>query len=178
MVGCRCEILKRMVSSNSFIEGKTGIIKMEDTTYDAFIAFLEYLYTAHCPILGSGDPMNILMLAHRYDDSRLITLCELYISKQIEKAVEKGFKKAEIDIISILLFSQKYNAKQLEAFLLHFISNNYEVMNNRPEWAYIEGENLEYIEEHRWPPLSYLLELETYQKEMKKTGNEDNCVVM
>jgi len=176
IVGNFCEVLKRMISNNSFIEGKSGVVHIEDTSFIAFKAFLEYIYTAHCPIQESEDSVGILMLAHQFNITRLITLCELYISKQIEIATTNGIEKAEIDIIGLLLLSQQYNANQLEKFLLHFISNNYGPMSKRPEWEQIEGENRDYIEAHRWPPLSYLQDLETYESAMK--NKDEKCIVM
>jgi len=179
IVGVRCEVLRRMISNPKFMEGKSGMVHIEDCSFIAFKAFLEYLYSAHCPIQESEDPIGILSLAHEYDITRLITLCELYISKTIEVATTNGIEKAEIDIIGLLLTAQLHNAKQLEAFLLHFISNNKGPMSKRPEWDLIEGDNLRYIEEHQWPPLSYLKELERYQKEMGEGGGEqEKCVVM
>jgi len=179
IVGIRCEVLRRMISNTSFIEGKSGVVHLEDTTYLAFKAFLEYIYSAHCPIQESGnDSVAILALAHEFDITRLITLCELYISKQIEVSTTDGIEKAEIDIIGLLLIAQQYNAKQLEAFLLHFISNNYEPMSKRKEWGLLDGKNIKYVEKHRWPSLSYLQELETYEKEMNGKGEGEKCLVM
>jgi len=179
IVGIRCDVLKMMISNSSFIEGKSGLVHLEDTTYQAVRAFLMYLYSAHCPIQESEDSVGILALAHQFNISRLITLCELYISKQIEVATTNGIEKAEIDIIGLLLIAQQYNASQLEAFLLHYISNNYGPMSKRPEWDLIEGKNKEYIEKHRWPPLKYLDDLEAYEKEVRQQeGGDEKCVVM
>lgn len=40
----------------------------------------------------------------------------------------------------------------------------------------LTGSNIEYVEEHRWPPLSYLEEVKQYEKEMEKMG--EKCSVM
>jgi len=178
IVGIRCDVIRRMFS-NSFVEGKSGVITIEDSSYDAFRAFLQYLYSAHAPIQECEDSVGILMLSHQFDITRLITLCELYISKQIEVATTNGIEKAEIDIIGLLLMAQQYNARQLEAFLLHFISNNHEPMSKRPEWELIQGDNKRYVEEHRWPPLSYLEKLDEYQRLVSgESSTGDKCIVM
>eukprot|EP01129_Flabellula_baltica_P013675 TRINITY_DN639_c0_g1_i1.p1 TRINITY_DN639_c0_g1~~TRINITY_DN639_c0_g1_i1.p1 ORF type:complete len:692 (-),score=158.54 TRINITY_DN639_c0_g1_i1:21-2096(-) len=175
LVSSRCDVLSLMLSGG-FREGIEQSIQIEDATKEVFEAFLEYIYSDHAPIQGN-DSVGIMMLANQYGLSRLVSLCELYISKEIETSTTNDITEADIDIIGILLLAQAANAKQLEAFCLHFISNNYEPMSKRPEWAMLEGENLEYIEEHRWPPVSYLEELETYEKAMKG-DHEKQCSVM
>ena len=67
-------------------------------TLDTFMAFLEYLYTDHSPI-EDGDSFGILVVANQYCVPRLLTLCELYISKHAERAVQKSIKDAKIDIM-------------------------------------------------------------------------------
>ena len=75
-----------------------GQITIQDVTMETFMAFLEYLYTDHSPI-EDGDSFGILVVANQYCVTRLLALCELYISKQVERAVQKSIKDAEIDII-------------------------------------------------------------------------------
>lgn len=71
---------------------------------------------------------------------------------------------------------QIYNAEQLSGWCLHFISSNYIAFQNRTEFPQITGANLEYVNEHRWPPLSYLEELGEYEKVMQKRG--ESCSIM
>lgn len=73
-------------------------IVIRDVTPATFLAFLEYLYTDHSPI-EEEDSYGILALADQYCLPRLLALCELYVSKQIERAVEKSIRDADIDII-------------------------------------------------------------------------------
>lgn len=40
----------------------------------------------------------------------------------------------------------------------------------------LTGSNKEHVEEHRWPPLSYLEEVKQYEKEMEKMG--EKCSIM
>jgi len=73
--------------------------------------------------------------------------------------------------------SQLCNANQLTAFCLHFVSVNYGPMKKRAEWKNLTGENLDYAEEHQWPPKSYLKELEAYEK-LIGGGKDEKCVIM
>jgi len=181
IVATRCEVLKRMFSS-SFKEG-SGKIVIEESTYSAVRALLHYIYSDHAPIQDSEDPVAILSIANSYGITRLITLCELFISKQVEVATANGIENAEIDVIGLLELSQAFNANQLAAFCLHFISNNYEPMSKRKEFKSLSTKNREYVEQHRWPPQSYIKELEAYDKAVRSNGgetsfNSEKCSVM
>lgn len=59
--------------------------------------------------------------------SRLRTLCELHMSKVVEKKTERDIIKADIDVIGLLREAQEVGANQLAAFCLHFVSANYQV---------------------------------------------------
>ena len=65
------------------------------------MAFLEYLYTDHSPI-EEGDSVGILVLSNEYVMSRLTSLCELYITKEVDRATSKCIARANIDIIGKL----------------------------------------------------------------------------
>lgn len=97
------------------------LLQTSDTTKEAFSAFLTFLYSAHSPIEDS-DSCGILELANLYGVPRLVTLCELYITKEVERATAADIKKSEISVVDLLLMSQDCNAQQLEKFCLHFIS--------------------------------------------------------
>merc|ERR1712154_281409 len=78
-----------------------------------------------------------------------------------------GIERADLDIIDLLLKAQKYKAKQLEKFLLHFICTNYVPMSKKKEYQLLKGDNLKYIEKNRWPPKWYEDECVKYQKELE-----------
>jgi Rho family protein len=61
----------------------------------------------------------------------------------------------------------------LEKWCLHFISTNYSCFKKRPEYPLLAGENLEFVEKHQWPPLSYLKAVEEYKKE-----TDEKCSIM
>lgn len=175
LVTAHCEVLRvRLTGGFSDAKDSSKPLTITDTSFDNFSALLEYMYTDHAPI-EEGDSMGILALANEYCVERLITLCELYISKEVDRAVAGRIEKADIDVVGLLLDAQQHNAPQLAQFLLHFIATNYQPMKKRKEFENVQGENLRYVEEHQWPPLSYLKALEEYEK---VTGKSDNCCVM
>ena len=57
--------------------------------------------------------MGILELSDRLCLPRLVTFCELYVSKTIEKACLKNIEEANIDIIGLLYFAQDHSASQV-----------------------------------------------------------------
>ena len=50
--------------------------------------------------------MGILILANQYCQPRLINLCELYITKEVDRSCTKNIEKSEIDVIGLLLTAQ------------------------------------------------------------------------
>lgn len=71
-------------------------------TLDTFLGFLEYLYTDHSPI-EDGDSIGILELSNCYILPRLMALCELYISKEVERVTAVSIAQAEVDTIGEFL---------------------------------------------------------------------------
>jgi hypothetical protein len=173
----RCKVLAAMFSG-LFVEGSLETIPVGDASVESFLAFLEFLYTDHSPICESGDSVGILVLANRFGLPRLVTLCELYITKEVEGATSDGIEKADIDVVGLLHLAQQHNANQLAAFCLHFIASNYQPMSKRPEFSTLADDNLEYIETNQWPPKSYLEELAVYEKAIKETDKDAKCICM
>jgi Rho family protein len=171
IITARCDVLTASFSGG-FRESRTNLITISDCAVDTFLPLLEYIYTEHAPI-EEGDAVGLLMLSDRYQMTRLGTLCELYISKMVERACEKGIEKADIDVIGLLQLAQQHNAHQLAKFCLHFVASNYHPIKKRPEFNQLTKENLKFVEENQWPPLSYLKDVETYEKELTK-WNEEN----
>ena len=69
------------------------------------MALLEYLYTDHAPI-EEGDSVEIMILADRFCLPRLVTLCELYITKRVDKVIQKRVADGTSDVVNLLLTSQ------------------------------------------------------------------------
>lgn len=72
---------------------------------DNFLALLEYLYTDHAPI-EEGDGVGILVLADEYCVKRLCNLCELYVTKEVDRQCSKRIQRSEIDVIGLLSTAQ------------------------------------------------------------------------
>ena len=63
------------------------------------------MYTDHAPI-EENDSVGIMVLADEYGQSRLVNLCELDITKEVDKNVSKRIENADIDVIGLLLTAQ------------------------------------------------------------------------
>jgi len=165
LISARCDAMKQAFSQH-FAESKQSQIKIKDTNQAAFLALLGYLYSDHIPWdqHQKFQVLDLIELGDRFGVSRLVTLAELYVTKQIERATANDITKADIDVINILHCAQKSHATQLTKFCLHFISSNYQPMSARPEFKNLKGDTLKYIEENQWPPVSYLKELDVYEK--------------
>ncbi|XP_041371650.1 rho-related protein racA-like [Gigantopelta aegis] len=177
VLSARCQVMEAMFGK-SFIEGsndKTPQVNVGGTTSECFLALLEYLYTDHAPI-SETDPVGILILADEYDVTRLGNLCELYITKEVEKQCERNIETSEIDVIGLLFTAQMYNAKQLSDWCLQFISTNYMALSKRKEFAMLTGANRVHVEKERWPPVWYMEEIKEYELRVKKHG--ETCAIM
>lgn len=181
ILSTRSDVMAAMFSGN-FMEstkGQINEIPISTTSLENFLALLEYLYTDHAPLEESNDLVGILTLADENCQSRLVNLCELYISKEVDRACRDRIERAEIDVIGLLNMANMFNAKQLTTFCLHFISTNYDAFSRRKEFTALESGDRKYVEENRWPPVSYLKEVEEFEKELAKRGeNIDKCILM
>ena len=130
-------------------------------------AILHYLYTDQVSFVEGLDPINLLKLSDRYGLDRLKSLCELQITKLVDSAITKSISRSDIDVVSLLNIASYYNATQLEEWCLFFLSSNYSVLSNiDSNWLNtVSDENRKYIQEHRWPPSSYLEAVEKYAED-------------
>ena len=85
----------------------------------------------------------------------------------------------------LLLNSQVHNGDQLSGFLLHFVASNFLAFEKTEEFQKLTGENLSYVKEHQWPPLSYINAMEEWKEKYGedntstvKNNINTNCVVM
>jgi hypothetical protein len=69
------------------------------------MALLEYLHCDHAEI-EAGDSVGILVLANQYNACCLVSLCELYTTKQVDRMVEARIERAEVDVIGLLLCAE------------------------------------------------------------------------
>jgi len=171
LVTCRSPVVSRLVG-----EAKENHVSVAGTTHETLMALMEHLYTGHCR-LEDSTVLRILELASRWKTQHLVTLCELFATKMIERRTKDDIIKADVDIIGMLAVAQQCNAKQLEAFCLHFLSTNYQLMKQRAEFAQLSAANLKHVETNQWPPVSYFRELEAYNKKMG-IKDKDKCSLM
>ena len=135
----------------------------------------------------------ILAMADQYCVNRLKALCELHIWEMVEKTSEESVAKLNVVgkynmmgygnysnkmyFLDLLHCAQSHNANQLSGFLLHFVASNFEVFEKIEEFQKLTGENLSYMNEHRWPPLSYINAVEEW-KEKCAAANNRKCSMM
>lgn len=160
----RCEFLAAMFKGQ-FIEAQTMVGEIEMHP-DSFMPLLEFVYTDHAPIEG-GDCIGILAAADQYRLPRLVSLSELWVSKMIERATQKDVAKASINISDVLDLANSHNASQLKVWFLDWCSANYVPLTKRSDFNELEGDDKDYIVAHQYPPLSYLAEVEQYEKDLK-----------
>ena len=75
-------------------------VEIPNVSLDNFLAFLEYLYTDHAPI-EEGDCIGVLVLSNQYVMKRLMSLCELYIAKKVDRACAESIADADVDVIGM-----------------------------------------------------------------------------
>ncbi|EDO36553.1 predicted protein [Nematostella vectensis] len=173
----RCDVMAAMLGGR-FKEGKTeNETPILDASLAAFLAVLEYIYTDHAP-LETVDPLEVLVLADRFGLPRLVTLCELYITKRVDRMIQKKVADSTSDVINLLNMAQVYNADQLAQWCRHFIASNYSVFESTGDLHLLQGDDVDFVQENRWPPLSYIRELEEYEAKMNEMGKGDKCSVM
>ena len=73
---------------------------------------------------------------------------------------------------------QAHNANQLTDWCLHFISTNFSVFVEVEEFCLLQEEHRTHVEEHRWPPLSYMEALKKYKKSAAPFNPVSKCKVM
>ncbi|XP_033726797.1 rho-related protein racA-like [Pecten maximus] len=172
----RCRAMTTMFGYQ-FREGTEEMMEVgiPATSAKCFLALLEYIYTDQSP-MEEAQVTSLIVLADRFNQKRLINMCELYATKEVERSVTKQIEHSEIDAIGLLLAAQMSNAHQLATWCLHFISSNYIAFKQRPDFKQIKGDNLEIVTKKQWPPLSYLEEVAEYK--MKWTRNGIECSLM
>jgi len=69
---------------------------------ETFLTMLEYLYTGHAPLDKGVDPVSLLILADKYNITRLTNLCELYITKQINVYVASKERMLNSRVLELL----------------------------------------------------------------------------
>ena len=79
-------------------------VRIEDTSVECFLALLEYIYSDHAPIEDT-DSVGLMILANRFCLSRLVTLCELYITKEVERCTAECIARSDIDVVGLCYYT-------------------------------------------------------------------------
>ncbi|KAK0053158.1 rho-related protein racA [Biomphalaria pfeifferi] len=178
ILSTRNEVMAAMFLG-SFMESaqdKITTVNIPHASRENFMSLLDYTYTDHAPLEESEDLVGMMSLADENGLTRLVNLCELYISKEVDRACQNRIERSEIDVVGLLNTAHMLNAKQLVTFCLHFIATNYNAFSKRQEFCKLTGIDRKHVDEHRWPPLDYLQQVEEYEKQMSKRG--EKCVLM
>ncbi|ROL54107.1 Rho-related BTB domain-containing protein 2 [Anabarilius grahami] len=158
-----------------FVESCTKEVLFPNTTRSSMQAVLEYLYTGRFCSRPDLDAMELIILANRLCLPHLVALTELHTVTVLKEAAAMG-TDIDGDVLVYLEMAQFHCAYQLTEWCLHHICTNY---NNvcrkfpRDMRAKSPGENQEYFEKHRWPPVWYLKEDDHYQRARKEREKED-----
>lgn len=159
-------------------------LRLTRASYRTAIALLEFLYTDHVSFNGVSrltagtpvDELQLLEVASRLKLLRLVSLCELQASKKVGDAISRSIKHSTLDVVGMLNVASSCGARQLEAFLLHFIASNYGPMRQRPEWSKMTLQHQRYCEEHQWPPASYLAAVKQFSRTAASNSKRTSLV--
>ena len=167
VIRARCDVLA------SRIDG--GHLQI-DVPLDIFRMLLEYIYTEHVfnmELLATTENLDTLLALLTASGSfalyRLVNLCELYLSKTIERATADSIQHCKLDLPAILNHATAARANQLVDFILHWLSTNYEAVSKRADiMATLSPAHLEHLEANRWPPLTYIQQVEQYERDYEE----------
>jgi hypothetical protein len=179
LIGVRCHRLREMMESAYIPSTPTTpsscVVKVNGFRSETFLSVLEYLYCSHTSIHKRNE-LEILQCASYFGVNRLVALCELYISKDIERLTATEIVSAKVSVVEILHLAKSSSANQLIEFCLHFLCVNNQGYRLRKDWGLMSEEEAEYIDVHQWPPKQYLDELELYEAAIQKK-EQSTCVV-
>jgi hypothetical protein len=178
-----------MLGNKSFAEANGAPIVIRQTTPGAWGVLLHFLYTEHSKDLDhrEDEVVDVLQLANLYGCERLMTMCELYVSKMVESATSLDIRSQgtmmmvmidllylvlkvfpcdldDVDLIALLNLANDLGAKQLEAFLLHFFCVNYEAVTQRADFETLQPIHRNHIEANKWPPQSFYDAVSLYEE--------------
>mmetsp|Transcript_4259 Transcript_4259/g.6706 ORF Transcript_4259/g.6706 Transcript_4259/m.6706 type:complete len:1197 (-) Transcript_4259:91-3681(-) len=181
LVKSRSSIMKTLLDSSSGNEPISLGLLLKDCKKDdpfkvqqAVRAVIEFFYTDHAPI-ADCDAVILLKVADKMGAPRLVSLCELYITKLIDRAVTDQIEKSTVDVVGILNTARSHNAHQLVGFCRHFIASVFHPMSKRAEFKNLCKEDLDHVTANQWPPISYLKEVEKYERAV---AAQKNCSIM
>lgn len=172
-----CPALYDLISNEKPIELGKAQAPFPENSYEALLKMIEYVYSGHVDI-DDNTILPLMVLAHRFDITRLRTLCSYYLSAYIDRKIVDRIAEADVNVIQLLEQANRCQMAQAVKYLRHFIASNYEPMSKTKEFALLKGMDKRYVEKNRWPPLKYYKAVENYKKKAaewdKKYGDKDN----
>ncbi|XP_075710960.1 rho-related BTB domain-containing protein 3 isoform X3 [Rhinoderma darwinii] len=159
----RCDVMAAMFSG-SYMEANRVLIPVYGISKDTFLAFLEYIYTdAFCPA-SILQAMSLLICSEMYQVSRLQHICESYITTQLQSVPSRELASTSLNVVSLLKKAKFHNSESLYIWLLYFVATHYLIYSQKQEFQELSAEELDFVERHKWPSNSYLIQLAEYRK--------------
>lgn len=119
ILSTRNTVLKTVISALDSTGNKSSSITIADFDLQTFEIFLKHIYTGE--VDEGGISKELLMVAHKYDDSKLKKICEDNLVLKIE----------ESNAVEMLMLSIKVNAQKLKEEASKFIAERYEKMKGQ-----------------------------------------------
>lgn len=184
VLAARCEVLVGLLDTQT---QRTEAISVPSVPSADFCHVMEYVYTDHCSVLSATceaavDVASIKVIsqvmeaAFQFNQSRLVQLCELYMTKIIDQLVSRSIHSCGIDFAGLLHLADRCRANQLSDFILHFLSVNYSAISRSgvlesallSRWrGHIEAAKIE-----QWPPPDYLAASKRYNADLQQWERE------
>ncbi|XP_047981171.1 BTB/POZ domain-containing protein At4g08455-like [Salvia hispanica] len=114
----------RAMLENEMEERLSGTIKMNDVSYDALRAFVNYLYTAEA-CLDENMACDLLILAEKYQVKHLMTYCEKYLMSRLNWE----------NSLPYYAFAHQHCAKTLLDSALSLVLDHMDKVTKRDEYA-------------------------------------------
>ncbi|XP_075037259.1 rho-related BTB domain-containing protein 3 [Mixophyes fleayi] len=159
----RCDVMAAMFSG-SYMEANCVLIPMYDISRDTFLAFLEYIYTDSFYPASILQALSLLICSEMYQVARLKRVCERYITTQLQSMPSRELSSTSLSVVNLLKKAKFHNSECLHTWLLYFIAAHYLVFSQKPEFQDLSAEELEFVENHKWPSNVYLNQLVEYRR--------------
>ncbi|CAG7716727.1 unnamed protein product [Allacma fusca] len=171
----RSDVMRAMFSGD-FREKRSQSVALPGVRKEAFMCFLEYLYTdSLSPPVPLDIGMPLVELANRLCLPRLINILESMMINDIAQKQSHGVDVTD-ECIRILELAQLHNAEQLAQWCLITICENYDTVCRKHSKVFKElsPENRQWISQNRWPPVWYVKDFDYYQKALIERYKIDN----
>lgn len=104
-------------------ESRSGVIKIEDVSYNVLCSFVQYMYTADT-LLNEQLACELLILAEKYQVKHLKFFCERFMTSRISND----------NAVTNFAFAHRYNSKNLLESSLALILDNISTLTQREDY--------------------------------------------